>query len=313
MKVFLTGGTGFIGSYVAVELAGRGHEVTILARNPEKVPGLGKIDGIEIVRGDVTDTSLTGELVSGKDACVLVALNYKAHSGAEVLQDDTFPTAFIADAAAKSGVKQLIYTSSTATNDFVYMIEQVRKDGSVSIVHSGSKAHPTTFYGATKAASEIFLLAGSYQSEMRVNFIRPGYTFGNPVVPGANVEGDTRFRSIVADALRGEPVTVVKNDGTQFIWAGHLAKLYSHVLEGDINRKTYFGLSRSFISWERIAREAIKRTNSTSKLVVEDRGWNSDVTLFDVSDMKADFGLEFDPWDNILDHLDYYISTERSA
>jgi nucleoside-diphosphate-sugar epimerase len=43
MNVFLTGGTGFIGSYVAVALAGQGHRVTILARNRNKVPELKKI------------------------------------------------------------------------------------------------------------------------------------------------------------------------------------------------------------------------------------------------------------------------------
>jgi len=38
MNVFLTGGTGFIGSYVAMELVKQGHHVTILARNRNKVP-----------------------------------------------------------------------------------------------------------------------------------------------------------------------------------------------------------------------------------------------------------------------------------
>ena len=42
MKIFLTGGTGFIGSYVAMELVKHGHQVTILARNPDNVPELKK-------------------------------------------------------------------------------------------------------------------------------------------------------------------------------------------------------------------------------------------------------------------------------
>jgi UDP-glucose 4-epimerase len=40
MKILLTGGTGFIGSYVAMELVQYGHQVTILARNQHKVPAL---------------------------------------------------------------------------------------------------------------------------------------------------------------------------------------------------------------------------------------------------------------------------------
>lgn len=56
MEVFLTGGTGFIGSYVAMELVRHGHHVTILARNRNKVPALGRIDGIDIVESDLNRT-----------------------------------------------------------------------------------------------------------------------------------------------------------------------------------------------------------------------------------------------------------------
>ena len=76
MNIFLTGGTGFIGSYVAMELARQGHRVTILARNANKVPELLKVSQFEIVQGDITDTLLLERLVRGQDACILVALNY---------------------------------------------------------------------------------------------------------------------------------------------------------------------------------------------------------------------------------------------
>ncbi len=61
MNIFLTGGTGFIGSYVALEMAAQGHRVTILARNPDKVPALAKITNIEIVAGRIADQELSGE------------------------------------------------------------------------------------------------------------------------------------------------------------------------------------------------------------------------------------------------------------
>jgi UDP-glucose 4-epimerase len=310
MDVFLTGGTGFIGSYVAMELIKRGHRVSIMARNKNKVPELNKVKGIEIVEADISNRQVIQDMVRGKDACILVALKYTRKAGWEVLEDDTLPTVFISDIAAKAGVKHFIYTSSTAVNDNVYMIEENKISGLMGNVHTTTKQHPTTFYGATKAASENFLLAQSYQTKMRVNFIRPGYTFGNPVIKGGSTQGDTRFRQIVSDAINNKPVKVTKNDGTQFIWAGDLAKLYLKVLESNVNRKTYFGLSKNFVSWDKIGNEAIRRFNSKSKIEVEDREWSDKVTLFEVSDMKNDFGLEFDPWNKILEHLDYYKELE---
>jgi len=311
MKIMLTGGTGFIGSYVAMELVRDGHDVTILARNQNKVPALKKVKGMEIVEADISDRKVVERLVAGKDACILVALKYTKQTGWEVLEDDTLPTVFISDAAANAGVKHFIYTSSTAVNDNVYMIEQNKFDGLLGDVYTTTKQYPTTFYGATKAASENFLMAQSHQSSMRINIIRPGYTFGNPVIEGGSTQGDTRFHRIVKDAVNGSPVKVTKNDGTQFIWAGDLAKLYLKVLHSDVNRKTYFGLSKEFVPWTIVAEEAIRRCGSKSKLEEEDRGWSDKVTLFDVSDMKKDFGLEFNPWQKIQEHLDYYIEMEK--
>jgi len=306
MNVFLTGGTGFIGSHVAMELVRHGHTVTILARNPGKVPGLMKIDRISLAEGDITDLPLLERLIGGKDACILVALNYTRDTGWEVLKDDTLPTVFMSDIAAGANVKHFIYTSSTAANDSLYMAKESEKDTTIKSVTAQTKQHPATFYGATKAASENYLMARSYRSPMRVNIIRPGYVFGNPVVEGASTEGDTRFQTIVRNALSGSPIAVVKNDGTQFIWAGHLARLYTSVLQSTVNRKTYFGLSKKFVSWEAVAQEAVRKCASRSSIEVEDRGWSDDPLYWDVSGMKNDFGLEFDPWEKIGEHLDYY-------
>lgn len=308
MKVLVTGGTGFIGSYVVMELVHRNHNITILARNQNKVMEFHKFKNIEIIKGDITDTKLLEQVVIGKDACIHIALNYTKHTGWEVLNDDTLPTVFLIGAAAKANVKHFIYTSSTAANDSLYMAPDEEKDKSIKIVTISTKQHPATFYGATKAASENFLMAQSYLSPMCVNIIRPGYTFGNPIVEGGSTQGDKRFENIVKNALRNEQILVVKNDGTQFIWAGDLAKLYSKVLEGQLNRKTYFGLSKSFITWQAIAQEAVKKCNSKSEIHVEDKGWSDDGVLWDVSDMKNDFGLEFESWQKIKEHIDYYIS-----
>ena len=312
MNIFLTGGTGFIGSYVALELVKNGHNVTSLARNRNKVPALLDINKLEVVQGDITEYKLLEKLIKDKDACILVALNYTKETGSEVLQDDTLPTVFISDMAAKLSVKHFIYTSSTSVNDNLYMGGGDDPEDNVKIVTALTKQRPATLYGATKAASENYLMAQSYLSNMRINIIRPGYTFGNPAIEGGSIQGDTRFQKIVQAAIKNKPINVIKNDGTQFIWAKDLAKLYLKILHSNVNRKTYFGLGKNFISWHDIAVEAVKRSNSSSEIQLEDKGWSEDGTYWDVSDMRYDFGLEFNAWSKIQDYIDFYIELEKS-
>jgi UDP-glucose 4-epimerase len=67
------------------------------------------------------------------------------------------------------------------------------------------------------------------------------------------------------------------------------------IIKHDVNRKTYFGLLKSFVSWEYLAEQAVKLYNPKSKISVTDKGYSEQPVLFDVNDIKKDFGLEFDP------------------
>ena len=73
----------------------------------------------------------------------------------------------------------------------------------------------------------------------------------------------------------------------------------------------YFGLSSTFTSWEQIALEAIRLSGSKSELVIKDEGWSDEPTLFDVTAIEEDYGLKFDGWDKIPDHLEYLISSYK--
>jgi UDP-glucose 4-epimerase len=312
VNILLTGGTGFIGSYIAVELIKCGHHVTILARNRNKIPGLKKINQIEIVEGEIDNQKLLEQLVQGKDGAIHVALILKDNCAREMLLADTLITVTLADICAAAGVKHFIYTSSAAANDFVYKTETARIGGASKYnVYENTKQNPASYYGASKAATENYLNAVSFQTPMKINIVRPGFTFGNPVVEGAPIYSDKRFGDMFINIKAGKDVLVTRNDGTQFIWAGHLAEIYSSILKKGVNRTMYFGLSKNYISWETIAAEAIKMCNSDSKLIVEDKGWGEPI-MFDVAAIKRDFNLEFDPWVKLIEHLEYYKNLESA-
>ena len=306
MKVFLTGGTGFIGSHVAVELLRRKHQVRILARNPDKIPALAAIPGVEMFRGTMGDADVLRRGLAGADACVHIALNYVESRGSATVLDDTAQTVALAQAAVDAGVGRFVYTSSTSVHDELYDGSSRAPDLRVMVDPSMAPL-PATFYGATKAACEQYLRAFSFQSSMRVNVIRPGYTFGNPVLEGDPAQADQRFATLAEDVVAGRKIRLDCNNGTQFIWAGHLACLYASLMESDFNRKTYYGLSAPFITWASLTRRMIEKTGSSSELIEE--GLRSTGGLFwDVSPMRTDFGLDFDPWPQLDSHLDYWIS-----
>ncbi len=307
MNILLTGGTGFIGSHVLMDLLQAGHTVTVLARNANKVPALQQLKNVEVVQCSLNEFDKIPNLLQNKDAVVHVALNMVGDNAYDVLMSDTVSTVFLANEAAKTGVKKFVYTSSTASVDSVYASSNpvCIKPGDVS-VSIDCRHDPCSYYGATKAASEDFLFAIEGQTGMKVNIIRPGYTFGNPVVQGAYTQPDSRFQDIVKKAMKGEDITVVKNDGTQFIWADDIAKVYTRVVESDSSKKTYFALAKQFVRWEQIANEAVAVCNSTSKVIVEDLGWSDTPLLFDVSEIKEDFDLEFSAYPHIISHLEYF-------
>jgi len=67
MKIALIGATGFVGSAVLPELLGRGHHVTVLARNPEKVTPQERLN---VVAADALDSAQVARAVKGHDAVV---------------------------------------------------------------------------------------------------------------------------------------------------------------------------------------------------------------------------------------------------
>ncbi len=73
-KVALIGASGFIGSRLLAELSARGHAVTAITRNPEKVAAL---PGVTVVKGDVFDKDALAKLIAGHDA-VISAVHFTA-------------------------------------------------------------------------------------------------------------------------------------------------------------------------------------------------------------------------------------------
>ena len=104
MRIVLLGATGFVGAALLHEALDRGHTVTAIARDPEK---LEKRDGLIPIKGDVYDTASLAELLSSNDA--LISAFNPGWKNPNLYEDQVRGTKSIIDAAKKAGIKRVLW------------------------------------------------------------------------------------------------------------------------------------------------------------------------------------------------------------
>lgn len=115
MRVFLTGGTGFIGSALAMALRERGDDVVALVRSPGKGSDLAAA-GCELVEGDLSHVGVLRDAMSGCDAVIHAAAQYEvgipASARAGMVETNVGGTERVLDAAAGAEVPRVVYVST---------------------------------------------------------------------------------------------------------------------------------------------------------------------------------------------------------
>lgn len=81
-KIALIGASGNAGSRILKELSDRGHQVTAIARNPEKIASL---PNVVAKKGDVFDQAALSELLKGHDA-VISSVHFTASDPATLIE-----------------------------------------------------------------------------------------------------------------------------------------------------------------------------------------------------------------------------------
>jgi dTDP-L-rhamnose 4-epimerase len=118
MRVLVTGGAGFIGSHVAEELAGAGHQVVILdSLHPAAHHGPPPyLDGRAFTVGDLRDPAVVGEVLAGCDAVVhqaaMVGMGVDLADLPEYVGCNDLGTAVLLAGMAGAGVRRLVLASS---------------------------------------------------------------------------------------------------------------------------------------------------------------------------------------------------------
>ena len=148
MRIALTGATGFVGLPVSRLLVERGHEVSVLARDPDRVENA---RAFRVVTGDLFNKMALAELVSGADAVLHLAGAIKARGREGFFAINKDGTVNLAKAALGGGVKRFVHISSLAARE----------------------PHLSA-YGASKQAAEQAVAAAG----MKALIIRPPVVYG---------------------------------------------------------------------------------------------------------------------------------------
>ncbi len=113
MKVFVTGGTGFVGSHVLKQLSSAGHEIVALVR-PGSEDKLIRADNIAVHLGDATDPhSLKGGMQDCDSVIHLIGI-IRESPGKEITFErlNLEATRHVIDAAIAHGVKRFLHMSA---------------------------------------------------------------------------------------------------------------------------------------------------------------------------------------------------------
>lgn len=185
MKVFLTGGTGFIGGEVARQLRARGDEVACLVRDPKRAERLSQL-GCTLVRGDLSDAAAIRAGMAGCDAVIHAAAMYEvgipARQRPAMYEANVRGTERVLDAALEERIAKVVHVSTVGA--FGNTRHEVVDE---SYEHPGREF--TSYYEETKLEAHRIAKRMIEKEGLPCVIVQPGGVYG---------PGDT---SQVADLL----------------------------------------------------------------------------------------------------------------
>ncbi|HEV7399591.1 MAG TPA: NAD-dependent epimerase/dehydratase family protein [Solirubrobacterales bacterium] len=186
MKVFVTGGTGFIGGEVVRQLRARGDEVACLVRTPAKATKLTEL-GCELVSGDLGDAEALRKGMEGCDALIHAAAMYEVGIPAKqhpaMYEANVRGTERVLQAALEAKVAKVVYVSTVGIfgNTHGKVVDE-------SYEHPGKEF--TSYYEETKLEGHKIAKRMMSEDGLPGVIVQPGGVYG---------PGDT---SQIADLLK---------------------------------------------------------------------------------------------------------------
>jgi nucleoside-diphosphate-sugar epimerase len=191
-RIFLTGGTGFLGSHLAVALVKKGHEVCLLARPRKGRPAADRVGalldwfglpaesrrGLRVVEGDVTRPGL------GMAPDALRSLLHETDEIVHCASDTSFSERKRAEVEAVNlgGLSNVLEAAAGSRAGIFHLVSTAFVAGVASGRCAEVPAEPTAFfnvYEETKCLGERMATAACREAGMRLAIHRPSIVYGD--------------------------------------------------------------------------------------------------------------------------------------
>lgn len=174
MRVFVTGGTGFIGGHIVRKLRERGDEVRALVRTPEKGAALESL-GCELVPGSLADADAIRGGMAGCDAVIHGAAVYEVgipeSEHRAMYEANVVGTETVLRAALEAEIAKTVYISTVGA--FGNTRGQVVDE---SYEHPGTSF--TSYYEETKVEAHRIAKRLIAEEGLRCVIVQPGGVYG---------------------------------------------------------------------------------------------------------------------------------------
>ena len=266
MRVFITGGAGFIGSHLCDALLNQGHQVTILDNmSTGSAANIAHIkDQIEIHQGDIRDAALVEKLMAPADLVLHMAaalgVNTILENPIESVSTNFTGSEVVLNAATKLNKRIIIASTSEI---YGKNPKQPLSETDDRVVGTPQKIRWT--YSDAKALEEAIAHALFLTEGLKVSTIR----FFNTVGPRQTGRYGMVVPRFIQSAIKNEPITIY-GDGTQSRVFCHVQDAVKAILtlaatDSSIGEVYNIGgVGETTI--KQLAEKIIERTKSTSTI-----------------------------------------------
>ena len=292
--ILVTGGAGFIGSYVIEQLLPLDPKKIVIIDNfirgsRENMKSFINNPVIELVEGDIRDTALLEKCIAGCDYVFhMAALRINAcaanpRDGFDVMLKSTFE---VADLCVKHKVKKVIYSSSAS----VYGLAQ-----HFPTPETDNPYNNQTFYGAAKMWGEQ--LFRSFKFMYGLDYVALRYFNAY----GPRMDTDGKYTEVMIkwlDCIRDGRSPLIYGDGSttmDFVYVRDIAKANIAALQSDVTDEAFNIGNCEETSLKQLLDVLLKVNDSTLEPAYRDESSVNPVSrrLADIS--KAQELLDFTP------------------